>query len=89
MTSRERIRQVEDEVRSLWSAVRRLETNTQGATTSPLGQIKWLQNDALHALNMRRSPQLHLNKILLFSRDTRNSQSERPLGVVSVGDRTS
>lgn len=33
VTSRERIRQVEDEVRSLWSAVRRLETNAQGSTT--------------------------------------------------------
>ncbi|GAB7333511.1 hypothetical protein MBLNU13_g05096t1 [Cladosporium sp. NU13] len=33
VTSRERIRQVEDEVRSLWSVVRRLESNAQGAST--------------------------------------------------------
>ncbi|KAM0701879.1 hypothetical protein Q7P35_010789 [Cladosporium inversicolor] len=33
VTARERIRQVEDEVRSLWSVVRRLETNAQGGTT--------------------------------------------------------
>jgi hypothetical protein len=33
VTARDRIRQVEDEVRSLWSVVRRLETNAQGGTT--------------------------------------------------------
>jgi len=33
VTARDRIRQVENEVRSLWSVVRRLETNAQGGTT--------------------------------------------------------